>query len=199
MEKKLVNIQKFVKDYVQLQDISLKQKMVEGIITRNYSPILEKKVVLQNLFDKAIFEEDGIQYVDSFLLHVNKTHGILALYTNLDIKKNEKSETNGFDDYDDLIESGAFDMILGLIGTREINEFNIVLKHIEETFYNKQTTENFIAKQVTRFGNLISFGLGSGLEQLSEILKDKDMMKNVVSELKRFVKSFVVLTFKYLM
>ena len=46
MEKKLVNIQKFVKDYVKLQDISLKQKMVEGVVTRTYSPILEKKVVL---------------------------------------------------------------------------------------------------------------------------------------------------------
>lgn len=188
MEKKLVNIQKFVKDYVKLQDISLKQKMVEGIITRTYSPILEKKVVLQNLFDKAIFEEDGVQYVDSFLLHVNKTHGILALYTNLDIKKNEKSETNGFDDYDDLIESGAFEMILGLIGTREINEFNMVLKHIEETFYNKQTTESFIAKQVTRFCNLISFGLGSGLEQLNDILKDKEQLANIVSELQTVVK-----------
>lgn len=187
MEKKLVNIQKFVKDYVQLQDINLKQKMAEGIITRTYSPILEKKVVLQNLFDKAIFEEDGIQYVDSFLLHVNKTHGILALYTNLDIKKNETSETNGFDDYDDLIESGAFEMILGCIGTKEITEFNMVLNKIQDTFYNQQTTERFIAKQVTRFGNLVGFGLGSGLEQLNDILKDNNKMKTIVSELKTFV------------
>lgn len=186
-ETKLVNIQKFVNDYKKVQDISLKQKMVEGIITRTYSPILEKKVVLQNLFDKAIFEEDGIQYVDSFLLHVNKTHGILALYTNLDIKKNEKSETNGFDDYDDLIASGVFEMILGCIGTKEIAEFNMVLNKIKDTFYNQQTTEKFIAKQVTRFGNLIGFGLGSGLEQLNDILKDNNKMQTIVSELKTFV------------
>ena len=74
MEKKLVNIQKLVKNYKQLQDITLKQKLVQGVITRNYSPILEKKIILQNLFDKAIIEEDGIQYVDSFLLHINRIY-----------------------------------------------------------------------------------------------------------------------------
>lgn len=188
MEKKLVNIQKLVKDYKQLQDINLRQKLVQGVITRNYSPILEKKIILQNLFDKAIIEEDGIQYVDSFLLHINKTQGILALYTNLDIKKDKDSKTNSFDDYDELIESGVFEMILGCIGTKEINEFNMVLNHIQDTFYNKQTTEAYIAKQITRFGNLIGFGLGSGLEQLNDVLKDKDKMNVVISEINNFIK-----------
>lgn len=184
MGNKLVNIQKFVNDYIEVQDINLKQKMVEGIITRTYSPILEKKIILQNLFDKSIIEDNGIQYVDSFLLHINKTHGILALYTNLDIKKTETSETNNFDDYDDLISSGVFEMILGCIGTKEINEFNMVLNHIQDTFYNQQSTESYIAKQITRFGNLIGFGLGSGLEQLNILLQDENKVNTVISKIK---------------
>ena len=173
MEKKMT-VKEFVDKYNAYKNEDLKEKQIDNIIKRHYSPITEKKAALDLIFKKCIKEKDGIEYIDSFLMQVGLMSVVLALYTNLDC-----DNTNAFDNYDLLMENGIYPKIIYKIGEIEITELKNIYTCVEETFMNQQTFEAYFAKQVTRFGELIGHVGDTGMKVLSKILEDEDKMKEL--------------------
>ena len=177
-----ITIKDFVKKYSALTNDSLKEKQIEGIIKRHYAPITEKKAALDLIFEKCIQEKDGIEYVDSFLMQVGLVSVVLSLYTNLDCNGNM------FENYDLLMEDGIYPIIMYKIGEKDINELMSVYSSVEETFANQQNFEAFLAKQVTRFGELVGHIGGSGMEALAKILNDDKKMESLMKTLENVAK-----------
>lgn len=194
MNKKYT-IKEFVEKFEKLSSDQLKENMIKSIISREYAPVLEKKVVLDAMFEKSLMEKDGIKYVDKFLLNINMTFAILCLYTTFQF---DKDGGVLFDDYDLLVKHNIFDIILMKIGKREISELTNIVNNIEETFDNMHTFEAYIAGQITRFSTMAGIVTKSGYEQLNKTLNDdKTMSKisenitNTLGELNGFFKGLV--------
>lgn len=187
MEKKMT-VKEFVDKYNAYKNEDLKVKLINSIITRKYAPVLEKRVVLNNIFEKCILEKDGIEYVDNFLTQFNLMFAILTLYTNLNCLHSAEDGIddgmNNFDDYDLLMENDIYPVILYQIGEKEIKELMNIYSSIQETFMNQQTTEAYIAKQLTRFGTLLGTFADVGMKQLSEVLNNDEKMDEVTDKIK---------------
>ena len=181
-----MTVKEFVEKYNTFNNEESKQDLVKKAITRTYAPVMEKIVVLQNQFNKCILEENGIKYFDKFLGQINLVFAVMLLYTNIDCthtEENNNTDTNNFDDYDLLIESGAYASILYYIGKQDIDELLHVYSSIEETFYNKQTTEAYIAKQLDRFATVFGIMTNNGLQKFTEIMKDDQKMNGMINKI----------------
>ena len=177
-----ITIEDFVKKYNALTNDTLKEKQVDGIVKRCYAPIAEKKAALDLILKKCIQEKDGVEYIDSFLMQVGLMSVVLSLYTNLDCNGNM------FENYDLLMETGIYPVIVRKIGEKDIKELMKVHAAVEETFMNQQSFEAFLAKQVTRFGELFGRVGGSGMEALAKILEDEEKMNSLTKTLEKVVK-----------
>ena len=83
------------------------------------------------------------------------------------------------------METGIYPIIMYKIGEKDIKELMNIYSSIEETFVNQQTFESYIAKQVTRFGELIGRIGGSSMEALAKVLDDEEIMNMVTDKLKK--------------
>jgi hypothetical protein len=176
MENKMT-IREFIEKYNKLQSDKTKENLIDSIIVRHYAPIAEKKAALDLILKKCIQEKDGIEYIDSFLMQVGLMSVVLSLYTNLDC------DGNMFENYDLLMEDGIYPIIMYKIGERDIKELMNVYSSVEETFVNQQTFEAYLAKQVTRFGELFGRVSGAGLEAVAKILEDDEKMNMLTGKL----------------
>lgn len=184
MEKK-ITVKEFVDKYNTLLGTDEHEYYFKSIIRRTYAPILEKKVVLQTLLKKSILKNEyDVEYLDLFLSRVNTTIAILLLYTNLDIKKNDQSEENAFDDYDMLKESGLFDRICECIGEAEMTELGTINGLIIDTYLSqKQDPKYFISSNISRISRSLSPVLKSGFEQLAKVLNDNDKLEKISNKI----------------
>ena len=186
--KKKLTVKEFCDKYNSLTNDKLKENLIDSVITRHYAPVIEKKVALEMNFKKSIIEKDGIKYIDSFIGQIGIMFAVLALYTNLDCEHTEANgmtDSNNFDDYDWLMETGIYPVLIYKIGEKDIKELMNIYSSIEETFMNQQTFEAYLASQVTRFGELIGRVSGSGIEALSKVLDDNnkmDLLKNTLTD-----------------
>ena len=114
-----------------VQDIiKLKPEDIAKHVVRKYVPVAEKKVILQTLFDKSVaITEAGTKYVDEFLDSINYVYGIIILYTDAELD----TQTT-FDDYDALMSSDAFQVILHNIPQDELDRLNYIHSCIKKTF-----------------------------------------------------------------
>lgn len=183
VEKKKITVKEFVDKYNKLSSEELKEKQIDNIIKRHYAPITEKKAALDIIFKKCIQEKDGIEYVDKFLMQVGLMSVVLSLYTNIDCNGNM------FENYDLLMENDIYPLIMYKIGERDIKELMSIYSSVEETFMNQQSFEAYLAKQVTRFGELIGRVGGAGMEALSKTLEDEDKMKELSKVLEKVMKN----------
>ena len=179
---KKITIKDFVKKYNALTNDKLKENQINSIIKRHYSPITEKKAALDLILKKCIKEKDGIEYIDSFLMQVGLMSVVLSLYTNLDCNGNM------FENYDLLMETGIYPIIMYNIGEKDIKELMSVCSSVEETFINQQSFEAFLAKQVTRFGELFGRVSSSGMEALANTLGNEEKMKSLINVLETVMK-----------
>lgn len=179
MEKK-ITVKEFVDKYNSLETEE-QEDYFNTIIYRKYAPVLEKKVVLQTLLNKSIIKNEyDVDYLDLFLSRINTTIAILLLYTNLDIKKNDQSEENAFDDYDLLKENGLFDKICECIGEAEMTELGTVNGLIIDTYLTqKHDPKYFISSNIARVSKIITHAVKSGLEQVANVLKDNEKLDKV--------------------
>lgn len=179
MEKK-ITVKEFVDKYNSLETEE-QEIYFNSIIYRKYAPVLEKKVVLQTLLNKSIIKNEyDVDYLDLFLSRINTTIAILLLYTNLDIKKNDQSEENAFDDYDLLKENGLFDKICECIGETEMTELGTINGLIIDTYLTqKHDPKYFISSNIARVSKIITPAVKSGLEQIANVLKDNENMDKV--------------------
>lgn len=179
MEKK-ITVKEFVDKYNSLETEE-QEDYFNTIIYRKYAPVLEKKVVLQTLLNKSIIKNEyDVDYLDLFLSRINTTIAILLLYTNLDIKKNDQSEENAFDDYDLLKENGLFDKICECIGETEMTELGTINGLIIDTYLTqKHDPKYFISSNIARVSKIITPAVKSGLEQVANVLKDNEKLDKV--------------------
>lgn len=178
-----MTVREFVEKYNNLQSEKAKENLIDSIIVRHYAPILKKRSALELIFEKCIQEKDGVKYIDSFLVQLGLMQAVLVLYTNLETKHTENEEDTIFTDYDLLMETGIYPIIMFKIGERDIKELMNIYSSIEETFMNQQTFEAYLAKQVTRFAELFGRVGGAGFEAVAKILEDDEKINVITSKL----------------
>ena len=183
-----MTVREFVEKYNSLQGDKTKEALIDSVIARHYAPILKKRAALELIFEKCIKEKDGVQYIDSFLVQLGLMQAVLTLYTNLETKHVEGESDNIFTDYDLLMETGIYPMIVFKIGDKDIKELHSIYASIEETFMNQQTFEAYLAKQVTRFAELFGRVGGSGMEALAKVLEDEEKMNKLINTLEEIIK-----------
>jgi hypothetical protein len=186
--KEKMTVREFAEKYTKLQSDKTRENLIDSIIVRHYAPILKKRSALELIFEKCVQEKDGIKYIDSFLVQIGLMQAVLVLYTNLETKHKENEEDTIFTDYDLLMETGIYPIIMYKIGEKDIKELMNIYSSIEETFMNQQTFEAYLAKQVTRFGELFGRVSGSGLEAVAKVLEDEEKMKPLIDMLETGMK-----------
>jgi len=186
--EKTMTVREFVEKYNSLVGDKTKEALIDSIIVRHYAPVLKKRAALELTFNKCIEEKDGIKYINAFLVQIGLMFSVLALYTNLNCKHEEGDEDNNYTDYDLLMESGIYPIIMYKIGERDIKELMNIYSTIEETFMSQQSFEAYMAKQVTRFGELIGTVGGQGMEALSKVLEDEEKMNALTKTLENVMK-----------
>ena len=165
MKSKKIKVLDFVNKY------NKEEITIDKILYRNYVPILEKKTVLQAMFDKSIVGEKGNRYVDMFANKINLTIAILVMYTNLDLE----DRNNFFKNYDLLCENGLLEKILSLIPEKELEFIYEINKQINDTFINKEKCVSaYVSDLVERFSNIFGMITASSNNALANILNDKE-------------------------
>lgn len=179
-------IRDFVKSYSAINNESTKGEMIDSIIYRKYVPFLQKEVMLLAMQNNSIREVDGIKQVDSLVRYINFITAILSLYTNLKVGVDGDNGYNGFEAYDMLKESGALEAIMSKIGKAEYDELKTMEDMIYEDMDRQQfSTEAYIGKQITRFGNLIGVSMSEAIDKIIELLNNTSQ-----EDIKQFINNF---------
>lgn len=176
VERKLT-VKEFCRRYDMAKTEDTKKQMLEGIIYRKYCPVLEKKIILQTMFDKTIVSSStGVLHIDHFLSKINMVTASLILYTKLNVKKINSSETTAFDDYDLLFQRNIINDIWNIIGERELKE----LLNINELITNNYIEENktadaYISKYVNSFATTIGLFANEGIQELLKYIDENNI------------------------
>lgn len=182
--KKNIKVKDFVNNYKELNSDELKAKMMKSLLYRKYVPIMEKKVILQNMFNKSLLGDDGNKYVDMFINRIGVTISVISMYTNLTFNRDEDSENNIFDDYDLLAGNDLLNLIFGMIPKSEVDSVLEINSQIIDTFYNQyKSTEAFVTSLVDRFAKTFGLTVESSSKALLEVLNDEEKMKNILNNL----------------
>lgn len=186
------SIRDFVKSFSAVTDEKTKDKMVDAVIYRKYVPFLQKEIMLLAMQNNSIREVDGIKQVDSLVRYINFITAILSLYTNLKVKVDGDNGYNGFEAYDMLKESGALGAIINKIGEAEYTELKTMEDMIYEDMDRQQySTEAYLGKQITRFGNLIGMSMSEAIDKLLELYNNTspEDIKQFIDTVKEEIKN----------
>jgi hypothetical protein len=97
--------------------------------------------------------------------------GIIAMYTNLEIEKDDEGVAKTMEAYDMLTEANLFNAILDVIGEREFGELMTINEAALNTWHTKNTsTAAYISDLVEKVGVIFSAGLGKELGSFMEML-----------------------------
>ena len=181
-----MTVKEFVEKYNTLSNETLKNKLVQEIVKKEYVPILKKRLVLENMLKKSILEDkNGVRYIDMFVSKLNFTCVVLALYTNLDLTK--ENDYDVYNDYDLLVSNDILPKIMEEINQDEINRLLSINKQIMDTFYNKEkTTEAFINRAITQCTTVLGSMLNAGLEHYAQEDSDYSGAKNLKTIIENF-------------
>lgn len=172
-----IDVKEFCRRYDMAKTDDAKQKMLESIITRKYCPVLEKKIILQTMFDKTIVtNSNGLSHMDYFLSKINMVTATLIIYTKINTAKNENSETTAFDDYDMLRQRNIMNDIWNIIGQDELDELlNINGLIINNYMEENKTADAYISKYVNAFASTIGVFANEGIQELIKyVAENKD-------------------------
>ena len=175
-----IDVKEFCRRFDMAKNDETKQKMLESIITRKYCPVLEKKVILQTMFDKTIVTSpNGVSHMDYFLSKVNMVTTTLILYTNIKVSKTDDSETTAFDDYDMLRQRNLMDMIWETIGKDELDELLSINGLIMNNYMEEnKTTDAYVKKYVNAAVTTLGLFVSEGLQELISQVKGEKTEKN---------------------
>lgn len=182
-KKEKMTVLEFCEEYSQAEEKG-KMDLLSLIIKRTYTPVLEKRVILQKMLDQSVVEqENGVRYIDMLVSRINYTMALIILYTNLEIDlKDGKGRTE--DMYDSLVKNNIVSDICEYIGTQEMAELNSVNKSIIDTFYNQYgSTEAFIGNAIANIGQKIGVASGWVIQQIDEIINDENKFSNISSKI----------------
>lgn len=160
----------FIKNYSSLNGEQAKLGMIKAIMKRTYCPIVEKKLIIEMMVDKSK-GEGNVAYIDMVLAKINFYMAIIAMYTNLEIEKDEKGVAKTMEAYDMLTKADVFNAILNEIGEREFGELMTVNDAALNTWHTKNTsTQAYISGLVEKVGLIFSTTLGKELGSLTDML-----------------------------
>lgn len=186
IERKL-SVEEFVRRYDMLKTTEQKSKFIEDIMWRKYTPVLEKKLVLQTILKKSIVKnEKGVSYIDYFLSKINMCFAIIMLYTKLNLTDVENEEkANIYKEYDLLFERDLLNAICSFIDERELNELMSINAVLIENYKTEcKSTEAVISKYVERFATLLGTFINEGLQHLENVTDKKDI-KNFINSIQK--------------
>lgn len=171
-----IDVKEFCRRFDMSKNDETKQKMLESIITRKYCPVLEKKVILQTMFDKTIVTGlNGISHMDYFLSKVNMVTTTLILYTNIKVSKTDDSETTAFDDYDMLRQRNIMNMIWETIGQDELDELLSINGLIMNNYMEEnKTADAYVKKYVDAAVTTLGLFVSEGLQELVSHVKGEE-------------------------
>ena len=175
-----IDVKEFCRRFDMAKNDETKQQMLESIITRKYCPVLEKKVILQTMFDKTIVAgPNDVSHMDYFLSKVNMVTTTLILYTNIKVSKTDDSETTAFDDYDMLRQRHIMDMIWEIIGQDELDELLSINGLIMNNYMEEnKTADAYVKKYVDAAVTTLSLFVSEGLQELVRQVKSEESEKN---------------------
>lgn len=175
-----IDVKEFCRRFDMAKNDETKQKMLESIITRKYCPVLEKKVILQTMFDKTIVTgPNGVSHMDYFLSKVNMVTTTLILYTNIKVSKADDSETTAFDDYDMLRQRNLMDMIWEIIGKDELDELLSINGLIMNNYMEEnKTTDAYVKKYVNAAVTTLGLFVSEGIQELVKQVKNEESTEN---------------------
>ena len=189
--KERISISKFVDGYNQLTNDQLKDKYVKGHIKTTYVPILQKKLILEMMNEKAVVETP-IKYIDMMVSKLNVVMAILVLYTDLEPDKqtNEDGTTTPltWEAYDALKSSGLYGKILDAIG-EDLNELMSVQDQILNSWHMANTsTEAYVNNIIDTASRRLGISVELLLDKLTDILEDDAKTKKVTTMLEKLAK-----------
>ena len=158
-------------------------------IVQEYSPISEKILVLNNLFNGALKKDGyGIEYIDYTLLGIMLKMARIIIYTDIDIS-NAIKEGTILDVYDAFKKHDIFNRIDALVGN-DIDELERTMKSLVKTYKeSNMSTEHFIEKNIIKFGAVFGSAAGKGLEKFSEVLNNDVAMHKIVEHVEKMTGS----------
>lgn len=175
-----IKVSEFVSMFKEAASFQDECEAIRAIIRRTYVPYMEKVTVLKALLGTSFTEQDGLMVLDHISLHLNYRMAVIFLYTNLEIEKNDDEDKEALiRAYDMLAELGLFEKIIELIGA-DYTELETVRRNYLENMLAENALTMQFAKQVTRFGSIISAAtlpairsLQANIDNLSETDKEK--------------------------
>lgn len=160
----------FIKKYMSLNGEQARLGVIKSIIKRTYCPIVEKKLIIEMMVDKSK-GEGNVAYIDMVLAKINFYMAIIAIYTTLEIEKDENGLPKTMEAYDMLTEADLFNAILNEIGEREFNELMTVNEAALNTWHTKNTsTQAYISNLVEKVSMIFSTALGKELGSITDAL-----------------------------
>lgn len=189
--KERISVSKFVEDYKSLSNEQLRDKYIKSHIKTTYAPILQKKLILEMMNEKAVIETP-VKHIDMTVSKLNFIMAILVLYTDIEPDKqiNEDGTTTPltWDTYDLLKSSGLYGKILDAIG-EDLNELVLVNEQIIDSWQVANvSTEAYINNLVEtasrRFGISIELLLG----EVTKIIEDEKKMNKLISAFEKAIK-----------
>ena len=189
--KERVSISKFVENYNKLANEQLKDRYVKEHIKTTYVPILQKKLILEMMNEKAVVETP-IKYIDMMVSKLNVVMAILVLYTDIEPDKqiNEDGTTTPltWEAYDALKSSGLYGKVLDAIG-EDLNELMVVQDQILNSWHMANTsTEAYVNNIIDTASRRLGISIDLLLDKFTEILEDEKKMKKVFSVLDKVTK-----------
>lgn len=184
---KKISVNDFVKGYKRLTSAELIAKYVEKHVVKTYAPLLMKKEVLSLMCERSVVNDD-IKHIDMTLNKLNMTMAILALYTDIEIEKDEEGKPLSWEAYDELKSSGVLEVLIAIIGD-DIQELLTVQKEVLDTWHMKNTsTEAYIMNLVEFVSRKFGVVAGAGMGKLSDVLDNEEKMNKVMELGYSFIK-----------
>ena len=165
------------------------EKDLSKRIIKKYSPISEKILVLNNLFNASLKKDAyDVEYVDYTLYDIMLNMARIIIYTDIDISDAIKEGTV-LDVYDGFKEHDIFNRLDKLVGN-DVLELELAMDNILRTYKeSKMSTEHFVAKNIVKFGTVFGSAVGNGLDKLADAVRDDVAMKKLVKHVEKMTDS----------
>lgn len=169
----------------QYEDEESQTNLFNSILKRTYVPIIEKRAVIERMFEKAIIKDGANYYIDQFIYRYNMRIAMVSMYTSLDLSREiEESEDQNFTVYDILNASGIIDAVTNALDTEEIDEVNAVAKSIKDTWFNQtKSVEAIISRVFNNFGNTVGNFIVAGSTEFVKAIADGTIPSESAAEL----------------
>ena len=189
--KERIPMSKFVEGYKKLTSESMKDRYVKEHVKTTYAPILQKKLILDMMTEKAVVE-NPTKYIDMMVSQMNMVMAVLVLYTDIEPDKKEIEDGTTtpltWEAYDALKSTGLYVKIMNVIG-EDLKELTYVQEQILETWHMKNTsTEAYVNNLIETASRRFGIAAELLLDKTTEILEDEKKMNKVMTALDKVVK-----------